>query len=194
MVKFRTSDGPRPQCPVAPSPRSVAQHDSPHPPSPVIPPDERDRLLKIGDFARLAETNLRTLRYYEELGLMVPASRSDGGFRYYRRTDLNRLNMIRNLQDLGLQLEQIRELMATRGVDLERGEVLRRVHRALAEQDRLIRERIAALEGQRAKIAAAVGKLLACETCHHHPRLDNNFCEPCTHTGEGLPEHLSALY
>src|SRR4051812_49004365 len=71
-------------------------------------------LLKIGDFARLADTNLRTLRYYEELGLLAPASRSQGGFRYYRRTDVNRVHMIRDLQELGLQLDRIRELMAAR--------------------------------------------------------------------------------
>ena len=71
-------------------------------------------LLKIGEFAKFAQTNLRTLRYYEELGLLTPASRSQGGFRYYRRTDVNRLAMIRDLQSLGLQLERIRELMATR--------------------------------------------------------------------------------
>ena len=73
-------------------------------------------LLKIGDFARLAETNLRTLRYYEELGLLSPSHRSQGGFRYYRRTDVNRVNMIRDLQELGLQLEQIRELISVRAV------------------------------------------------------------------------------
>ena len=61
-----------------------------------------DELLKIGAFAELAGTNLRTLRYYEEIGLLEPALRSRGRFRYYRPTDLNRVRMIRNLQDLGL--------------------------------------------------------------------------------------------
>jgi DNA-binding transcriptional MerR regulator len=156
--------------------------------------DRTDKLMKIGDFARLAGTNLRTLRYYEELGLMRPAWRSEGGFRYYRRTDLNRLTMIRNLQDLGLQLERIRELMDTRDETLSRGEFLDRVRRALDEQDRLIQERIAALEAQRAQIASAVVKLGHCENCPQSPNENNNFCEPCTHTGQPLPEHLSALF
>ena len=39
-------------------------------------------LLLIGEFAKLAGTNLRTLRYYEERGLFKPARRSRGGFRY----------------------------------------------------------------------------------------------------------------
>ena len=57
-------------------------------------------LIKIGDFAELAGTNLRTLRYYEEIGLLAPAARSAGGFRYYRREDLDRLRMVASLQDL----------------------------------------------------------------------------------------------
>lgn len=155
---------------------------------------EHDHLLKIGEFARLAGTNLRTLRYYEELGLMRPAQRSEGGFRYYRRTDLNRLNMIRSLQELGLALERIGELLDTRAAGLSRSEFLERVRRALAEQDRLIAERVVALEVQRAKLAAATDKLATCAACEHSPRLDNNFCEPCRHSGEALPEHLSALF
>ncbi len=151
-------------------------------------------LLKIGDFARLADTNLRTLRYYEELGLMTPASRSQGGFRYYRRTDLNRLNMIRDLQNLGLQLERIRELMATRELTDHREQFLGRVREALGEQDRLLVERIRAIEEQRGGIAKAVAKLKECEVCPHMPSPENNFCEPCATTGRSLPETISALF
>src|SRR5690349_18588329 len=107
-------------------------------------------LLKIGDFAKLAGTNLRTLRYYEELRLLIPASRSQGGFRYYRRTDLNRLGMIHDLQALGLPLEHIRELMATREQGTTRKEFLAKVRAALGEQDRLLQARIAELGAQRA--------------------------------------------
>ncbi|MBI1381271.1 MAG: MerR family transcriptional regulator [Planctomycetaceae bacterium] len=163
-------------------------------PKPDPTPFAPDRLLKIGDFARLAGTNLRTLRYYEELGLLIPASRSDGGFRYYRPTDLNRLEMIKNLQDLGLPLERIGELMATRDAGLGRSSLLSRVAEALSEQDRLIEERIQLLEGQRAKLSAAARKLSQCADCPHTPGTVNNFCEPCVNTGEVLPEHLSALF
>lgn len=151
-------------------------------------------LLKIGDFARVAGTNLRTLRYYEELGLLEPASRSQGGFRYYRRTQLNRLNMIRDLQSLGLNLDRIGELMATREVVDARDQFLTRVRQALHEQDRLLSERVKELDEQRAGIARALSKLHDCETCRHAPHSDNNFCEPCTMTGQPLPETISALF
>lgn len=155
---------------------------------------DKNELLKIGDFARLAGTNLRTLRYYEELGLLEPSHRSDGGFRYYRRTDLNRLAAIRTLQDLGLHLDRIRDLLDRRGDRSDRVAFLERVRSALQEEDRLIEESLSHLEAQRAKVASALDKLSQCRPCPHTPTPNNNFCEPCINTGEALPEFLSALF
>lgn len=151
-------------------------------------------LIKIGDFARLAQTNLRTLRYYEELGLLSPATRSQGGFRYYRRSDTNRVHMIRDLQELGLALERIRELIASRQNAETRETFLARVRQALIEHDRLLSERMLALTEQRKQVAQALHKLGECRHCRHSPCTENNFCEPCATTGEELPGILSALY
>jgi DNA-binding transcriptional MerR regulator len=153
-----------------------------------------NHFLKIGNFARIAKTNLRTLRYYEELGLLQPALRSEGGFRYYRPTDLNRVQMIQNLQQLGLPLEQIRELIGTRSDCASRQPMVDRVLHALNEQERLIDDHIRSLEEQKKKIAEAKDKLVECRTCEHCPTAHNNFCQPCMHTGLALPEFLSALY
>ncbi len=151
-------------------------------------------LLKIGDFARLASTNLRTLRYYEELGLLTPSHRSQGGFRYYRSTDVNRVNMIRDLQELGLQLERIRELISARGADEPGSKFFARMRQALAEQDRMLVERQRSIEEQRQRIQTALAKLSECQVCANSPCAQNNHCEPCSTSGAHLPEHLSALY
>ncbi len=151
-------------------------------------------LLKIGDFARLAGTNLRTLRYYEEIGLLEPAARSQGGFRYYRQTDINRLNMVRDLQELGLHLDRIRELMDTRQPGRPRTEFLLRVRSALDEQDRLLVAKMATLDEQRRRISQALDKIQECENCRHTPCDQNNHCEPCAMTGQPLPATVSALY
>jgi len=151
-------------------------------------------LLKIGEFARLAETNLRTLRYYEELGLLHPTHRSQGGFRYYRRTDVNRVHMIRDLQELGLALERIRELISVRGVGEPGSHFFQRVRLALLEQDRMLSERQRSLGEQRGRVQAALDKLTECQTCANSPCAQNNHCEPCSTSGEHLPEQLSALY
>ena len=151
-------------------------------------------LLKIGEFASLAGTNLRTLRYYEELGLLIPAERSQGGFRYYRPTDLNRVQMIHYLQELGLQLETIRDLLDARGT-ANRAEMLHKVTAALTEQQRLIDERVQGLNEQKRHIAEALAKTRICvEDCTRVPGKKNNFCEPCQRSDEPLPEFLSALF
>lgn len=151
-------------------------------------------LLKIGDFAKLAGTNLRTLRYYEELGLLEPAERSAGGFRYYRPSDANRVRVIRELQELGLRLERIRELIGSRCDTSNREARIARVRAALLEHDRLLQEKIDVLREQRSRLALAFAKVELCRCCEHSPAPENNFCEPCARTGESLPEHLSALF
>lgn len=153
-------------------------------------------LIKIGDFARLSGTNLRTLRYYEELGLLEPASRSNGGFRYYRPTDAHRVHLIQNLQNLGLQLDQIRDLIAPPGAENESGPApwRDRIDRALAQQEDLISERMRFLEVQRREIQTARTKLAQCQECDLRPGTANNFCEPCALTGDSLPTLLAALF
>lgn len=153
-----------------------------------------NELHKIGEFARLAQTNLRTLRYYEELGLLSPSRRSQGGFRYYRSTDVNRVQLIRDLQVLGLQLEQIRDLIAARGADESSAHFLARVRQALSEQDRLLAERQRSIGEQRQRIGLALRKLGECQTCANSPCAQNNHCEPCSTSGQRLPDQLSALY
>ena len=153
-----------------------------------------DELLKIGDFAQRARTNLRTLRYYEELGLIRPAARSAGGFRYYRPTDVNRVRLIRNLQELGLQLDQISELLGSRDRSPSRADVLERVRQALLEQDRLLGERIELLHSRREEVGQALAKLGDCQGCGRSPSNENNFCEPCERTQDALPDLLSALF
>ena len=97
------------------------------------------------------------------------------------------------MKDLGLNLDRIREVMATRGKG-GRAAFLKRVGAALAEQDRLLLERLANLEEHRRKIHEAMEKIGQCRTCEHTPGAHNNFCEPCAITGEPLPEIISALY
>ncbi|MFT5052989.1 MAG: DNA-binding transcriptional MerR regulator [Chlamydiales bacterium] len=150
--------------------------------------------LKIGAFAELLGTNLRTLRYYEELGLLEPARRSEGGFRYYRRTDVHRVELIRELQSLGLQLEEIGELVDTRPALPDHDAWIDKVKQALTTQSGRVEARVQALREQQGKIDAALRKLADCQSCRFCPEAKNNYCEPCQNTGLSLPELLSALF
>ncbi|MBN1149362.1 MAG: MerR family transcriptional regulator, partial [Anaerolineales bacterium] len=69
-------------------------------------------MFKIGDFSKLAQVSVKTLRYYDSLGLLRPAWIDRfSGYRYYTAGQLPRLNRILALKDLGFSLEQVQRLL-----------------------------------------------------------------------------------
>ncbi|WP_327300000.1 MerR family transcriptional regulator [Streptomyces goshikiensis] len=70
-----------------------------------------DRHMQIGEVAARTELSLRTIRHYEETGLVAPSARSQGGFRLYTETDIARLMVIRRMKPLGFTLDQMRDLL-----------------------------------------------------------------------------------
>ncbi|MBD3145640.1 MerR family transcriptional regulator [Microbispora camponoti] len=67
-------------------------------------------LAQIGEVAERLGLSLRTIRHYEEVGLIVPA-RTQGGFRLYSEQDVQRLALIRRMKPLGFTLEEMRDLL-----------------------------------------------------------------------------------
>lgn len=68
--------------------------------------------LKVGEIARRTGISIRTLRYYDEVGLLPPSARTEAGYRLYRSNDITRLQQIRSLRQLGFSLTQVRECLA----------------------------------------------------------------------------------
>ncbi|PSM16085.1 MerR family transcriptional regulator [Nitratireductor sp. StC3] len=68
--------------------------------------------FRIGDLARCTRTNPPTIRYYEEIGLLPPADRRDGGQRCYGEEDRRRLTFIRQCREFGFPIDQVRSLVA----------------------------------------------------------------------------------
>jgi DNA-binding transcriptional MerR regulator len=66
----------------------------------------------IGEAARRSGVKAPTIRYYEQIGLLPPPSRSEGNRRYYGDIDLRRLAFIRHARELGFEIEAIRALLA----------------------------------------------------------------------------------
>ncbi len=77
---------------------------------PVSHPTSHE-LLQIGEVADCVGMSLRTVRYWEEIGLVTPSTRSSGGYRLYSDADLHRLLMAKAMKPLGLTLEEMRELL-----------------------------------------------------------------------------------
>ncbi|MFJ8048678.1 MerR family transcriptional regulator [Streptomyces luteogriseus] len=67
--------------------------------------------MQIGEVAARTELSLRTIRHYEETGLVVPSARSRGGFRLYTEADVARLMVIRRMKPLGFTLDEMRALL-----------------------------------------------------------------------------------
>ena len=67
--------------------------------------------MQIGEVAERTGLSLRTIRYYEEMGLVQPPSRTTGGFRLYTEADLARLMLVKRMKPLEFSVEDMRDLL-----------------------------------------------------------------------------------
>jgi Cu(I)-responsive transcriptional regulator len=74
-------------------------------------PKPRPKLMNVGEAARLADLPAKTIRYYEEIGLISP-DRADNGYRAYSGDDIHRLAFLKRARNLGFSIEDCRQLMA----------------------------------------------------------------------------------
>ncbi|MDQ4068393.1 MAG: MerR family transcriptional regulator [Actinomycetota bacterium] len=69
---------------------------------------------QIGEVMEAVGLSLRTIRHYDEVGLVPPSGRSRGGFRLYTDDDIARLRLIKHMKPLGFSLEEVRDLLEVR--------------------------------------------------------------------------------
>ena len=162
------------------TPRAADQPPSAAPPSADQPASAAPRLLRIQEVAAGSGLTPRSVRYYEEIGLLRPAGRSQGAYRLYDASDLERLGFIRELRDdagfslaeIGLLLEdedaRIRDRARFRatGEPAEKRAILRdlitRMDRqvsTLEEKTARLRAMIDAAEARRAHLRAHLEEL-----------------------------------
>ncbi|MGG1554619.1 MerR family transcriptional regulator [Paenibacillus ferrarius] len=70
-----------------------------------------ERYWKVGDLSRLTGLTVRTLRFYDQIGLFSPSAQTDSGHRLYNEGDLSRLTQIMSLKELGISLEEIKSII-----------------------------------------------------------------------------------
>jgi DNA-binding transcriptional MerR regulator len=111
-------------------------------------------VFRIGELAKRTGVSVRTLHHYDAIGLLRPSRRSESGHRLYDREDVARLQQIRSLRQLGLSLEEIRELLDARRltplgvIEMHLGRVREEIElqRQLAARLEQIAERLRAAE------------------------------------------------
>lgn len=108
------------------------------------------RTETIGAVARLAGVSIRTLHHYDEIGLLTPGGRSDSGYRLYRDHDLERLQQILLLRELGMGLDEVARVLDDPAYD--RLEALRQQRTRLDRSRKRMTRLIAAVD---AAISAA---------------------------------------
>jgi DNA-binding transcriptional MerR regulator len=97
--------------------------------------------LQIGDVASATGQSADTIRFYERDRLLRRAARSSGGFRLFSQADVADLEFIRNAQDLGFPLQEIRDFVALRTTHTD----CRQVERMLEQKISSVRAKIAAM-------------------------------------------------
>ncbi len=133
---------------------------------------QAEALLKIGEVCDRVGLSLRTVRYYEEVGLFAPTGRSPGGFRLYSEADVQRLRTLKGMKPFGLSLSEIRDLMALLdlaqedgardGADAGDAPAQLRAYTARAEDRvRQLEAHVAEVQGLRERILRAVEQLEA---------------------------------
>lgn len=128
--------------------------------------------MRIGELAAAVGVNTKTVRYYEEIGLLPDPPRSPGGYRQYDHNDVEQLAFIRRAREVDLRLDEVAEVLALR----DRGErpcdfVLRVASRRIEELD----ERIRRMQKARAELDTLL------DNANRQPSSEDCYCQLIEH-------------
>lgn len=133
-----------------------------------LPPKHQRDVLKIGELAEELGTTPRTIRLYEELGVIVPA-RTEGGTRLYARKDLKRMAVALQLGRVGIELESVQKLARTREQCVSGKEAVAAMLPLLDGLRRRIRGLMEDLDALDRDLERADTLIRQCENCCNRP-------------------------
>ena len=107
--------------------------------------ETKELLTSIGEIAKELDISQRTIRYYEEIGLLNSIKRVEAGRRVYTDMDLRRLKLIKRLKIMGMTLSEMQELEAMWTIEKSTDKVLARLLELMSNQLRRLDDRIADL-------------------------------------------------
>jgi DNA-binding transcriptional MerR regulator len=142
-----------------------------------------ERLLTIGELARLCGVTVRTLRYYEEMDLIGPVKRSAGKYRLYNKKSLKRVNAILALQGLSFSLEQVLAVLGpySQCKSFSKAEQIEQTRQSLNQQQLFVQDKIAQLSALDQDIVRRLQVLeTVCHPCMEHTP-DSQCSEHCSY-------------
>lgn len=143
-------------------------------------PDPRE-LMRVGELAKAVGKTVRAMHLYEELGLLEPRSRSEGGFRMYGPEAVDRIHWIVKLQAIGFTLAEIQGFVSDFQDAGSGREATARVRALFTEKQAKIREQITQLQVIENDLNEAVAYLDSCQTCSDD--YAPSACGGCDHHG-----------
>jgi DNA-binding transcriptional MerR regulator len=156
---------------------------------------DQSKLLKVGDLAKQAGKSVRALHLYEELGLLTPATRSQGGFRLYDDTALRQIRWIELLQESGFTLHQIQALRREWQTTHYGPEAMRVLRQAFQTRLAETREQVERLQTLERELVETLQYLHTCDQCRP-VRTTADDCPQCPedHHVKGEPALVAGFH
>jgi DNA-binding transcriptional MerR regulator len=149
--------------------------------------------MTTGDLAKKCETTVRTVRFYEEAGVLCPEMRSEGGHRLFGDADVAKLQLIMDLREAGVSLNDIKALFELKRKHATPEQASRQLAAVLEKQIEEMQRKIATLRRLREELASTVAIIQECLTCKdaEFP----NSCSGCdVMNREDLPRAMRLLW
>lgn len=151
------------------------------------------RLLTTGDMARLGGSTLRTVRFYEEAGLLK-VSRNEGGHRLFDENELHKLRLASDLREAGLSLHDIRELFELKAQCGTAAEASTRLAEHLATRIDEMQQKISLLRRLREELASTVAVIQECASCSDKRTFPQRCCDCEVLARPDLPRAVRLLW
>jgi DNA-binding transcriptional MerR regulator len=135
------------------------------------------RLLRVGELARGAGKTVRAIHLYEEMGLVEPEQRSNGGYRLYAPESITRVRWIAKMQDLGFSLPEIRDVAKGWSQSASAPNAMAKVEQLLSDKLAETRAQAERLRQLETELVASLDYLRTCPTCD--PQELINACSTC---------------
>src|SRR5512141_1453364 len=140
-----------------------------------------DKLMRVGELAKAVGKTVRAMHLYEELGLLEPRARSEGGFRLYGPEAIDRIHWIVKLQAIGFTLAEIQGFVKDFQMAGSAPEASARVRALFLEKQQKIREQIMQLQVIENDVNEALAYLDSCQPCS--TEFAPTECGECDHQG-----------
>jgi DNA-binding transcriptional MerR regulator len=151
-------------------------------------------LLTTGEMARRSNNTLRTVRFYEEEGILRPVRRTDGGHRLFDRRELERLMLVTDMRAAGLSLDEIKQILEIKQNAPTGGEAARQATDILLRRIGELRDKLSVLQRLQEDLTETTDIMAACLDCNeaHAPHR----CDTCPVVASRptLPRSLRVLW